>query len=742
MNPLRLRAQNLKTYPSLDIEIPVGCIGVVGANGAGKSTVVNAIDVALFGPEGRSLEPYLSDDAAPGDTLLLELELEHRGETYRIRRTFTSGSRGKTTLDFARLLVEESQSPLDEGGVYSEWTTLTQGDMKETQALIERTLGLTRDTFRASAMLTQGEGASFTSAQPRDRKRILADVLGLGIWDDAKTLVSTDARAEQKRLEGLAGRISLLEEQVAHHAAASDAASALNDEAWQCGARLDRAIEEADVAKTRHETLAERASQAAQARAALQAAQAEHAALAREQERATQALAELAGAEQKLPELRARAEELKTLEAERDELQAQRHEQVLREQRRRALQTEMQDVGASRRRATEAAENARKRKTAALTRITELERHAHSICDRCEQELPDAARTKAIASNRREADDLAAQQERADQEAHELTSREETLRETLADIEPALAGDDRRWNEIQERGRDLAHAREDLAAALERIDGHRQTGTLREPFSAELAAAERKKADTEKDILGLDSPEPADVERSRAAAQEAERAAATARSRAEETRERLAHATARLELIEQAARDHSQATAEREVLLTQLDELQLLERAFGRDGVPTWILETSAIPALELEADRLLTLLGTDYRVELRTERAKKAGGTSETLDVVLLTPTGERDYASFSGGERTRLNLALRLALARLLAHRKGTDTRLLCIDEPEFLDNTGTELLVEALHEMHASGEFDKVLLVSHVPALRDAFDSTLQVSKTDGRSEVLVT
>ena len=52
-----------------------------------------------------------------------------------------------------------------------------------TQALIESTLGLSRTTFRASTFLAQGDGAAFSEASPRDRKAVLAEILGLSVWD-------------------------------------------------------------------------------------------------------------------------------------------------------------------------------------------------------------------------------------------------------------------------------------------------------------------------------------------------------------------------------------------------------------------------------------------------------------------------------------------------------------------------------------------------------------------------------
>jgi exonuclease SbcC len=100
-----------------------------------------------------------------------------------------------------------------------------------------------------------------------------------------------------------------------------------------------------------------------------------------------------------------------------------------------------------------------------------------------------------------------------------------------------------------------------------------------------------------------------------------------------------------------------------------------------------------------------------------------------EALDIVVATATGEALYEDFSGGERTRLDLSLRIALARLLAARRGADVRVLVIDEPAFLDADGFEQLAAVLRGL--STEFESVLVVSHEEALRDAFDSAIVVA-----------
>lgn len=95
MNPLAIRATNVRTFESLDLDLPTGCIVIGGENGAGKSTILNAIDIALFAGRGE-LPPLLS---LGEEELRLELTFEHGDELYRVRRAYSAKGRGKTSLD-------------------------------------------------------------------------------------------------------------------------------------------------------------------------------------------------------------------------------------------------------------------------------------------------------------------------------------------------------------------------------------------------------------------------------------------------------------------------------------------------------------------------------------------------------------------------------------------------------------------------------------------------------------------
>ena len=158
---------------------------------------------------------------------------------------------------------------------------------------------------------------------------------------------------------------------------------------------------------------------------------------------------------------------------------------------------------------------------------------------------------------------------------------------------------------------------------------------------------------------------------------------------------------------------------------------QQLDDAFGKDGIQALIIE-NAVPQIEKEANAILAQL-TDNRIQISFEllRDLKKGGTSETLDVVIADEIGERSYHLYSGGEAFRTNFALRIALSKVLAMRSGTRLRTLFIDEGfGTQDQHGLEQLIEAIQVV--SRDFDKVLVVTHLPQLKAAFPVQIEVTK----------
>lgn len=165
-----------------------------------------------------------------------------------------------------------------------------------------------------------------------------------------------------------------------------------------------------------------------------------------------------------------------------------------------------------------------------------------------------------------------------------------------------------------------------------------------------------------------------------------------------------------------------------------------LALAFGKKGVQALIIE-NAIPELQDEANRLLGRLSDgDLSVSLETQRASKSKKDSsiETLDIKVSDSLGTRPLEMYSGGEGFRVAFALRLALSRLLTRRAGARLETLIIDEGfGTQDGKGREKLVDVLTAIR--DEFEKVIVITHIDELKDAFPARLEVVKTPSGSQV---
>ncbi|MDX1530297.1 MAG: SbcC/MukB-like Walker B domain-containing protein, partial [Rhodothermales bacterium] len=157
-----------------------------------------------------------------------------------------------------------------------------------------------------------------------------------------------------------------------------------------------------------------------------------------------------------------------------------------------------------------------------------------------------------------------------------------------------------------------------------------------------------------------------------------------------------------------------------------------LRSAFGKHGIPSLIIEET-LPEIEERANDLLARLSKGRtRVSLETLADKKTGGTKETLDIRITDEAGvSRAYEMFSGGEAFRVNFALRIALAQLLAERSGVRIRTLVVDEGfGTQDKQGVESLVEAIQAIRE--DFDKVIVITHLDELKEAFPVRIEVQK----------
>ncbi|HUT73608.1 MAG TPA: SMC family ATPase [Armatimonadota bacterium] len=184
---------------------------------------------------------------------------------------------------------------------------------------------------------------------------------------------------------------------------------------------------------------------------------------------------------------------------------------------------------------------------------------------------------------------------------------------------------------------------------------------------------------------------------------------------------------------EAQARRRERATADSDrVLYSELAE------AFGRQGVQALVVET-VLPQLTEDANELLERM-TEGRMQVTfvTQRERPDGDAAETLDLHISDELGTRRYELYSGGEAFRVDFAVRVALARLLAHRAGARLQTLVIDEGfGTQDAQARDRLVECINAIQ--GDFEKVLVITHIDDLKDAFQDRIEVTKDETGSHL---
>ncbi len=225
--------------------------------------------------------------------------------------------------------------------------------------------------------------------------------------------------------------------------------------------------------------------------------------------------------------------------------------------------------------------------------------------------------------------------------------------------------------------------------------------------------------------------------------EEAERELFRLRENENRARSELGGARQRVEILSTQRTRKAQFSQERETLQKKIVQHKTLEKAFGKDGVPALLIE-QALPQIEEKANELLDRL-SDGQMSIRfvtqTEyKDKKRDDLRETLDIQISDSAGIRAYEMYSGGEAFRVNFAIRLALSEILAQRKGARLQTLVIDEGfGSQDTLGRQRLVEAINLV--KDDFAKILVITHLDELKDAFPTRIEVEKTDRGSMVTV-
>ena len=165
-----VQLENIRSHTKSTLPFTRGFNCLVGGLGCGKSSVLYAIDFALFGdPLGRSFEYLLRDEANTGK---VTVQFTQNERSYRIIRGLKRRGKG-ISQDFEELKLFEGENLI--ASVKSDAIT----------EQLKAVTGLERDLFREIVWVRQEHLKELLDAAPRERQKRLDELFGLSDYETA-----------------------------------------------------------------------------------------------------------------------------------------------------------------------------------------------------------------------------------------------------------------------------------------------------------------------------------------------------------------------------------------------------------------------------------------------------------------------------------------------------------------------------------------------------------------------------
>ncbi|MFZ2899018.1 MAG: AAA family ATPase [Saprospiraceae bacterium] len=182
------------------IEAPLGATGlfaIVGDTGAGKSTILDAITLAMYGRAPRH-DKNPSEVLSYGATeAMAQAVFETNGRRFLAE---WSVRRARSKMDGALQSPKRRLSEYDPA--VDNFVTIGE-KVSEVDQLVADITGLDYDRFLRSVLLSQGEFAAFLKAKPQERSDLLERITGLDIYSQISKAAFERHKAEETALREL-----------------------------------------------------------------------------------------------------------------------------------------------------------------------------------------------------------------------------------------------------------------------------------------------------------------------------------------------------------------------------------------------------------------------------------------------------------------------------------------------------------------------------------------------------------
>jgi exonuclease SbcC len=780
----RLRLLNFRQHARTEIAFDLGVTAIIGPNGSGKTTILEAIAWALYGqPAIRGQRDGVRFTGAGSRAPVeVELDFELGGHRYRVTRGLTTAA---VYLDGSDVAVANSISGVSD--------------------LIARRLGMSRTEFFNTYFTGQKDLAMMAAMGPTERAQFLSRVLGY-----ERLRAAQEVAREKRRLIGaeIVGLRSGMADADAIAAAVRDAEARLKDavsRSNEAGTRHAIALLEVKRVTPAWEQAQRERLQWQRLIADITIADRDVAALTRDAERVAAELAALATVHDELATLRTTTAPLPALREETarlDEASRQQGRRMALSENEHALAEELSRLGerlarietapaleqeltvqleTERAQSEDVARELDARRTEwvrdrqeAETKLQELRRQyadvkqqrdritelgADGVCPTCSRVLGASYKTVV--------DQLNEQLETLQVDGQYYRDRGEQLATIPSDVTEleaqrqarsgAVTQLERKLAKVQAVAHELPAITQEIAAkTARRQEMLREIATITSAYDRERHDFVRVEIDRLTPLSVRVARLEAAVERAPIAQQEQERIA-TELLAAGERRDALRNQGATREFSEdEYERTRGEfATATEAARLSELAVVAAQGDVRGAqqqlDGAVAAHREQERIGELlrKLNADRLVhdeldhafAELRADLNDALRPELSEIASSflgvltddrytqleLDDKYDVLILEDGVAKPV--ISGGEEDIASLVLRLSISQMIADRSGQPFSLLILDEVfGSLDASRRDNVLELLHRLE--DRFEQVILITHVESVRDGVDRVITV------------
>ena len=200
MKIISIHLKNFMSFKELDFEFVYGKpVVIIGKNGAGKSTILEALMWGLYGKLIRSNDKdTVLREANPKDCKV-KIILKDEKNTYKVVR------------------YKDHHKYASELHIYTDGDKEGFRRNKDAQVFLEQRIGMSADTFVQTILFGQGKGKFFTTADESNRKSILEDILGLEKFDKYFKEANYRFRDSAGKIQTCRDNIQSLERRIAEY---------------------------------------------------------------------------------------------------------------------------------------------------------------------------------------------------------------------------------------------------------------------------------------------------------------------------------------------------------------------------------------------------------------------------------------------------------------------------------------------------------------------------------------------